>query len=114
MDFIQILKWIAVAVTLTYGLCAMIKPNAIKDFSGLETSSPQGTTEIRSSVGGTFVGLGLAAIILNSPVAFTMLGICFAAIAVIRTLSIVLDKSVARSNAINLVAETVLAILFVL
>jgi hypothetical protein len=114
MNLLQISKWIAVAATLGFGLYAMVKPGALKRFTGLETTSPRGITEIRAVMGGTFLGLAGAAVILNSNVTFTMLGICYAAIAVIRTLSMVLDKSLTRSNVISLAAETALAILLVL
>ena len=114
MELLQIIKWSAVAVTLVYGLYAMIKPGALKKFAGLETTGTRGVTEIRAVMGGTFVGLAVASILLNSPAAFTMLGTVYAAIAVIRTLSMVLDKSVTRSNAISLGVETALAILLVM
>lgn len=114
MDLFYIVKWVAVAVTLVFGLYAMIKPGALKSFTGIEAVSSRGITEIRSVMGGTFVGLAVATIVLNSQTAFTMLGIVFAANAVIRTLSMVLDKSVTRSNAISLGIETVLAILLVM
>lgn len=114
MDFLHIIKWIAVGATLAFGLWAMVKPSMLKRFTGLETTSSRGITEIRAGMGGTFVGLAVASVILNSTATFTMLGICYAAIAVIRTLSMVLDKSVTRSNAISLGVETALAILLVL
>jgi len=114
MDFIQIIKWVAVALTLCFGLYAMIKPNALKRAAGLEATGPGGITEIRSLIGGTFVGLAVAAVILNSNTAFTMLGICYAAIAAIRIISMVLDKSVSRIGTLNLAIETILAILLVI
>lgn len=114
MDLLHFIKWSAVAVTLIYGLYAMIKPGTVKKFAGFETTGAQGITEIRAVMGGTFVGLAVATTVINTPSAFTMLGIVFAANAVIRTLSMVLDKSVTRSNAISLGVETALAILLVM
>ena len=114
MEFIQTLKWIAVIITLGYGLYAMVKPGGIERFTGLQPSSPRGITEIRAVMGGMFVGLGIAAVVLNTPQTFKMIGICYAVIAVIRTISMVLDKSVTRSNTISLIAETALAITLVL
>ena len=114
MGFILLVKWIAVGVTLLFGLYAMVKPTTLGALTGLQTSGPRGTTELRAVTGGTFLGLATACILLKSPVAFTMLGICYAAIAVIRAISIVLDKSMSRSNVISLVAEIILAILLVL
>lgn len=114
MTFLEILRWAAVGVTLLTGAYSMIKPGSIKGFTGLEASSPRAVTEIRAVMGGTFIGLGLAALLLNTPEVFKMLGIAYAAIAVIRMVSMMLDKSVIRSNVISLVSEIVLAILLVL
>ena len=114
MGFILLIKWFAVGATLLFGLYAMVKPKALGALTGLEPSEARGTTEIRAVTGGTFLGLATACILLKSPIAFTMLGICYAAIAVIRAISMVLDKSVSRSNVISLGAEIILAILLVL
>jgi len=64
---------------------------SIKGFTGLEASSPRAMTEIRAVMGGVFVGLGIAALILRTPEVFVMLGITYATIAVIRAISMVLD-----------------------
>lgn len=114
MELIQILKWLAVGITLVYGLYAMIKPGVVGRFAGLETSGNRGITEIRAALGGTFLGLAIAVMVLNNPAGFKMLGICYAAIAVIRAVSMALDRTADRSNAISLIVETGLAILLVL
>ncbi len=114
MDLLQILKWLAVGISLLIGLYAMIKPGRVAWSSGLEVPGSRGTTEIRAVMGGTLIGLSVATVILNNPLAFKMLGISWAATAVIRALSIALDKSADRSNAISLIVEIGLAILLVL
>ncbi len=114
MELIQTLKWIAVFVTLGFGLYAMVKPGMIERFTGLAPSTSRGITEIRAVMGGTFLGLGIAAVVLNTPQTFKMIGISYAVIAIIRTISMVLDRSVTRSNTISLIAETALAITLVL
>ena len=114
MELVQILKWLAVGVTLAYGLWAMIKPGVVGRFTGLETSGSRATTEIRAALGGTFLGLAIAVVVLNDPSGFKMLGICYAAIAVIRAVSMALDRTADRGNAISLIVETGLAILLVL
>ncbi len=114
MLLIKILQYIAVIVTLLTGLYSLIRPRAIKGFTGLEASSPRATTEIRSVMGGTFVGLGLAALLLPTREVFMTLAIVYAAIAVIRAISMVLDRSVVQSNIISLITEVVLVIILVL
>lgn len=114
MTFLEILRWAAIAITLLTGIYSMIKPGGIKGFTGLEASSPRAVTEIRAVMGGTFIGLAVAAFVLNTPEVFKMLGITYAVIAVIRTVSMALDKSVVRSNVISLITEIGLALILVM
>lgn len=114
MDFIQILKIFAVVVTLLTGLYSLIQPRKIKGFTGLEASSPRATTEIRAVMGGTFVGLGAAALIFPVREVYLMLGITYAAIGLIRAVSMVVDKSMEKSNLISLVTEVLLVVILFL
>ncbi len=111
MDILAVLKYAAVIVTILTGVYSLLQPKKIKDFTGLEASSPPATTEIRAVMGGTFIGLGIAALIFPSPEVFKTLAITYAAIAVIRGISMVTDKSIVRSNVISLVTEVVLIII---
>ena len=111
MDIIVILKYAAVIVTILTGVYSLVQPKKIKDFTGLEASSPRAITEIRAVMGGTFIGLGTAALIFPTPEVFKTLAITYAAIAVIRGISMVTDKSIVRSNVISLVSEVVLVII---
>ena len=114
MDILLILKYAAVIITLLTGLYSLLAPRKIKGFTGLEASSPRATTEIRAVMGGTFVGLGLAALLFPVREVFMTLGIAYAAIALIRTGSMFLDKAVEKSNLISLATEIVLIIVLVL
>lgn len=114
MDIVLILKYVAVIVTLLTGLYSLLQPKKIKGFTGLEASSPRAITEIRAVMGGTFVGLGIAALVFPVREVYFMLGITYAAIAAIRGVSMVLDKSMEKSNVISLVSEVILVVILVL
>ena len=114
MDILLILKYVAVAVTLFTGFYSLIVPKKIKGFTGLEASSPRATTEIRAVMGGTFVGLGIAAVLFPVKEVFMTLALAYTTIGVIRGISMVVDKSVERSNLISLVSEVILVIMLVL
>ncbi|MDO9120229.1 MAG: DUF4345 family protein [Anaerolineaceae bacterium] len=114
MDIVLILKYVAVIVTLLTGLYSLLQPKKIKGFTGLEASSPRAITEIRAVMGGTFVGLGIAALVFPVREVYLMLGITYAAIAAIRGVSMVLDKSMEKSNVISLVSEVILVVILVL
>jgi len=112
--FILILKFIACAATVATGLLALIKPTAIYGFTGMRAEGPRGITEIRSIFGALFIALGLVPILIRDDKLFAMLGIVYLAIAIVRAVSMFLDKSVEKSNIISLVTEVVLGIILVL
>src|SRR4030042_2532500 len=111
MDILQILKVICALATVATGFMSLVSPRAIKGFTGLEATGPRGITEIRAVMGGLFIGLGLAPFILPVPEVYQALGIMYLGIAVVRTVSMFLDRSVVRSNTISLVVEIVFGII---
>jgi hypothetical protein len=112
--FLSILKISAAVFTIAFGLYSVIVPRAVKGFTGLDVTGPRGVTEIRAVMGGTFVGLGLAPLLLAAPAAYQTLGIAYFAIAAIRAVSMVLDKSVMSSNIISVVSEVILGVILIL
>ena len=111
---LTILKIGAAVFTIAFGLYSVIVPRAIKGFTGLDVTGPRGVTEIRAVMGGTFVGLGLAPLLLAAPAAYQTLGIAYFVIAAVRVVSMFLDKSVMSSNIISVVSEVVLGVILIL
>jgi L-lactate utilization protein LutC len=58
--------------------------------------------------------LAIAVVLFRTPEVFKMLGISFAAIALVRAVSIVVDHSAVQSNIISLASEIVMAIILIL
>ena len=114
MTFLEILKIVMAIGTIATGLISLIRPRAVQGFTGLSAPGPRGVTEIRAILGGGFVGLGLAPLILGVPAAYQTLGIVYLVIAVARIAGIALDKSFERSNWISLIVEIVAGIILVL
>ncbi len=114
MTILTILKIIAAIGTIGTGLLALLKPTSIDGFTGITATGPRGITEIRSIFGGLFIGLGAAAILLNDPAAYQMLGITYGAIAAVRVFSMFLDHSVENSNIISAVVEVAFTVILVL
>jgi hypothetical protein len=114
MDILQILKIIAALATAATGMISLVAPRSIKGFTGLEATGPRGITEIRAVMGGLFIGLGLAPILLWVPLVFHALGITYLAIAAVRSVSMFLDRSVVQSNVISLAVEIVFGVLLIL
>jgi hypothetical protein len=114
MDILKIFQIIAALATIATGVLALLRPNNIRGFTGLIADGPRGVTEIRTVLGGIFIGLGLAPLVLGVQEAYTMLGIMYVSAAAVRAGSIVVDRSAMRSNVISLVVEIGLGLLLVL
>jgi hypothetical protein len=111
---VRILQIIAAIGTIATGLVSLIRPRSVTGFTGLSASGPRGITEIRAVLGGFFVALGAIPLILNVPETYQMLGIAYLTVAVVRTASMIIDKSVVQSNIISVVVEIIFGIILVL
>jgi hypothetical protein len=111
---LQILRtFIAVATILT-GAVSMFWPLKVLGFTGLAVDGGRGITEIRTILGALFVGLGAAALYINKPETYQMLGITYITMGVVRVISIFVDDSAVSSNYISVAAELVFGILLML
>jgi len=114
MGFLGILKLIAGAVTIATGLLSLIKPRSVYGFTGLRAEGGRGITEIHSILGALFIGLGTMVIIYRLPETYTMLGVTYLVIALVRAVSMFIDKSLEKSNLISLVSEIILGVILVI
>ncbi len=111
---LQILKIIGGAATIITGLVSLFWPLKVPGFTGLEPVGGRGITEIRTILGALFVGLGAAVLFYRSPEAYMILGVTYLAMALVRGISIFVDRSAISSNIISFVVELVFGILLVL
>lgn len=114
MNILKILQIVAVIGTILTGLVSLIWPLRVQGFTGLTAPGGRGVTEIRSILGGLFIGLGIAVFLLGTRENYQMLGIMYLAIAAVRAVSIVIDKSAEQSNIISLIVEIIFGIILVL
>ena len=114
MNIIQILKIIAAIGTILTGVVSLVWPSKVQGFTGLTANGGRGITEIRTILGALFVALGAAALYFNIPATYQMLGITYLTMAIIRGISIFVDKSAEPSNIISVVAELAFGIILVL
>jgi hypothetical protein len=110
----KILQFVAVILTIGTGLLSLLWPRSVQSFTGLTAPGPRGITEIRAILGGLFIGLGIAVLVLATRQVYQMLGIMYLAIAAVRLVSIFVDKSSVQSNWISLATEVVVGIVLVL
>lgn len=84
---------VAMALTIAFGLFGFLAPSFTASALDLvPTNSSMGLSEMRASVGGLFVITAGAALVLNTPTAYTMVGFVYAGAALGRFLSLALDK----------------------
>jgi hypothetical protein len=110
---LQYLQYLACILPIISGLFALFSPERAVSLTGLVPKGGRGLTEVRSLMGGLYIGLGVAPFILGG-VAFTMLGIGFLSIALVRLISIFVDKSGTQSNWMSLALELGLGVVLVL
>lgn len=110
MGLLDILKIAVALVTAATGLLAFARPLSVLGFTGLGAPGPRGVTEIRAVLGGAFIALGTAPLLLRTPETFRMLGLVYLVIGATRIVGLILDKSVQRSNVISLAVELLFAV----
>jgi len=113
MAWLSVLKIIAGVATIITGLISLINPEAVYGFTGLRADSGRGITEIRAILGAFFIGLGAAVLYFRTPETYQMLGGTYLLVALVRLVSMFLDRSVERSNIISLIAELILGIILI-
>lgn len=113
MTAITVLKIIASLGTIATGTYSLLWPTRIKGFTGLDVTGPRGVTEIRAILGAFFIGLGAAAMFLNATAAYQMLGIAYLVVAITRSFSMFVDRSVSQSNVVSVLAEVILGVILV-
>jgi hypothetical protein len=113
MTLLEILKIVAALATAATGMFSLVAPTKVTGFTGLQPVGGRGITELRAVLGALFIALGVTPLFLGAP-AYRMLGIGYLAIGVVRAVSMIIDRSVVRSNVISLITEFVLGVILVL
>lgn len=90
---VDLLNILASLLTIAFGLFGLVAPRYTAATLDLApTTSTMGLSEMRASVGGLFVVTGIAAIWINAPLAYAMIGFAFSGAALGRLLSLIFDK----------------------
>jgi len=113
MPFLSILKIFASIGTIATGLYALIRPKSVFGFTGLSAPGGRGITEIRAVLGAFFIALGAVPLYYRLPQTYVMLGVAYLVVALVRLVSMFVDRSVVRSNIISLVVEIIFGVILV-
>lgn len=111
---LQILKYIAGIATILTGAASVFWPTKVLGFTGLDVVGGRGITEIRAVLGAVFLGLGGAVLYFNMPETNQMLGATYLVMAVVRGISMIVDRSIVSSNVISLLVELAFGLILII
>lgn len=111
---ITVVQVLILVATIGVGLLSVLSPKRAADFTGLGDPGPRGKTEIRAILGGVFIGLGAAPLILGSAAAYQIAGITYLVVAAVRLGGIAIDRSADQSNWLSLLVEIAFGFLLLL
>lgn len=111
MDFVYIINLLAMLATIGLGAAGWLYPRWTMQTLDLKTDgSAMGVSEVRAASGALFIGVALAAIIINQPLAYAMVGFVYAGAGTGRLTSIILDKPEGNKAAIFFATEAAIAV----
>lgn len=96
------------------GIFGFTFPRLAAAFVGLQPVSAEGISEMRATLGSFFLGLGIACLWLQSPIAFITLGIASVIAAIARLLSLFIDRSITIKNVGGVFTEAILGVMLLL
>ncbi|HEU4986321.1 MAG TPA: DUF4345 family protein [Rhizobiaceae bacterium] len=107
------LAWTSAAVTALIGLLFLLAPAVSLRLLRLRaaTEHPEALSEVRGTMGGFYLALGLCAILFAQPLIYMTLGFCWLLSAFGRLISILSDSGSGFYNWILLVLSLVIAAL---
>lgn len=115
MSMIELLKLVFVLITGAFGLLAILQPVRVAQAALLSADTPHAAAEIRASWGGLFTGLALAALLLRSQDAYTVLGLAYLLVAAVRAGTWLLNRNLMNRAVWGfLLFEVVSAVVFLL
>jgi hypothetical protein len=105
---------VAAAFTALLGVAGLLQPRRVAAEVGLRPEGLLGVSEVRATYGGLFLAAGVAALVLDSSDAARLLAAAWGGAAIARIASTALDGTRCRRNAVGVVVEAGLCVLFLL
>ena len=115
MSTIMMLKIGAAIGNIIFGIVTLAFPKRIAEATALNADTPEAKSEIRTTWGGLFIGLGVAVIFLGSDDAYFVFGIAYAIAALVRAITWVFDRAIINRMTLFIIAtEIIFAVIFAL
>ncbi len=108
---IDLINIIAMLATIAFGSTGWLAPRYTMQKLDLQpVNSRLGFSEIRAANGALFVGLGVAALVINQPLVYAMVGFAYAGAAVGRLTGIIVDRATTPTAMTFCAVEAALAV----
>jgi uncharacterized protein DUF4345 len=95
-------------------LLGALAPSRAALLVSIEPKGRTGVSEVRATYGGLFLGMGVACLLLQSSSAFAVASACWLGAALLRTVSLGLDRNPTVKNLRAIGIEAGIGVLFVL
>jgi hypothetical protein len=106
--------YVGAALSILAGVFGLIWPQQVSRAIGLQIPGRLGTSEVRATYGGLFIGSGSAVMLIASSEAALVLGAAWGGAFAARAISFVIDKSRSKENVAGLAIEAFMATLLLL
>jgi hypothetical protein len=94
----QMIGSLGAVLSIALGLFGLIFPSSAAKLVAVQPLGRLGTSEIRATYGGLFIGLGAACLYLQHPIAYFVGGAAWLGAAVGRLISVLIDSSYSSKN----------------
>ena len=92
-------------ITTLLGVLALLFPSSVARVLGVEARNPLGSSELRATYGGFFIGLGVGCWLAQSSVVFAVVGGAWCTAGCIRLLTICFERSLSSENVVGAAVE---------
>lgn len=106
--------YVGAMISIVAGCLGLIWPKQVSRTIGLQIPGRLGTSEVRATYGGLFIGAGVAVVLIADSDAALVLGAAWAGAFIARAISFVIDTSRTKENIAGLLIEGVMATLLIL
>lgn len=111
---VNALGYVGAMISVFAGCLGLIWPQQVSRTIGLQIPGRLGTSEVRATYGGLFIGAGTAVVLIDNSDAALVLGAAWAGAFAARAISFVIDTSRTKENIAGLLIEGVMAVLLIL
>jgi hypothetical protein len=112
--YMNALGYVGAIISIVAGFLGLIWPQQVSRKIGLQIPGRLGTSEVRATYGGLFVGAGTAVALIGNSDAALVLGAAWAGAFTARAISFVIDTSRSKENIAGLFIEGLMASLLIL